>query len=1076
MTPEMQSDEGGSLTAPLHLLRPSEGHGSLLEDSSAMRFLEDLQGEVSVVSIVGQQRGGKSTLMNLLHGRRLTGFQMGHYLDPKTSGLWVWARPHPWKENVTVLLVDSEGLDSPNVPEHYNWLLSALTLLLSDVFMYQSRSSIEQSQADRLDMILRVAEQLGRENSSCDAAGSAAADAAPGKATFLWLLRDHQMRLRGSPKEELLGKLDMSAQRILRRCFRDCDCVPLPRPAKEEDALQRLDTLSYEDLSPEFREEFVVFERHLLQQLAQPRTILGSPMTGRMLVACMRQYLATVSSRVGLLAELRQMPSQRELLLQLAGDRAVKAAIAAYAASMNSAILPFDESKPPCTTSMLLAAHGKAQKDAQEAFQQEADASGLEEKDRSAFETAYKTRIARWSDEEVAPGKEEAVWRRMVEPGAVDGVAVALGDVVQQTLSAQVICRESARLHDGLLHDLWMQHSSKKAAAERQRALEMLKPLEARVAAALADADGPSGSGLAVESLKEFWTEARKIEAEMTCQPALQMFHQWATSTADRIAEALQLKRSESLAATCTKTAERVSTVEKVAATTVKDLEEEKERRLRGEAARSAEMKAFQCSLESSIAQVDAERQRQEAVVRAELEAHVTQTKAAQADLQTGIQKATGEIEATQEEMRKTAEGSRADLASLKAAVQSELKDSVTTLEASLQRLEVDVEARKHEEEKMKSTFEGQLTALEKRHEQSLERLEKEAEAQKADLQKVGGALEQQEQQLSAVESRLSGALKDAADKYESSLASLSTRTSALLDTSSSKHQEAVAELRQELQCQRVAAESLQADVQGVCGDIRTRQEQQLVCFETRLRDALRDAKATHEATLAAAAERLTERLQTSSETQKEAAAKLRQDLQSQQKTVAAATQEETARMQEEMQRVQNAMHTLHESTARGFESGAAAQAEAQASRAQVQKELEALRSAYQGDLRQLREQLQALQPHARDAEEAERERVLSGVCGAGVALLSWLLSASPLFMLAAGGAVGYCSLPQASTRVWAALPPSWQDRLRAAAEQARQACNRQKRSLEDSESESASRDSKRPRLLAQGAEPEGAP
>merc|ERR1719238_2177584 len=126
---------------------------------------------------------------------------MGHYLDPKTSGLWIWPMPHPWKENVTVLLVDSEGLDSPHVPQHYNWLLSALTLLASDVFMYQSRGSIEQSHGERLDMILRVAEQL----SSATAQGDQAEK--PGT-TFLWLLRDNQLRMRRAPREELFEKLD----------------------------------------------------------------------------------------------------------------------------------------------------------------------------------------------------------------------------------------------------------------------------------------------------------------------------------------------------------------------------------------------------------------------------------------------------------------------------------------------------------------------------------------------------------------------------------------------------------------------------------------------------------------------------------------------------------------------------------------------------------------------------------------------------------------------------------------------------------------------------------------------------
>ena len=39
------------------------------------------------------------------------------------------------------------------VPQHYNWLLSAVTLLVSDVFLYQSKGSIEQTTAERLEIV-----------------------------------------------------------------------------------------------------------------------------------------------------------------------------------------------------------------------------------------------------------------------------------------------------------------------------------------------------------------------------------------------------------------------------------------------------------------------------------------------------------------------------------------------------------------------------------------------------------------------------------------------------------------------------------------------------------------------------------------------------------------------------------------------------------------------------------------------------------------------------------------------------------------------------------------------------------
>jgi hypothetical protein len=43
---------------------------------------------------------------------------------------------------------------------NYGWLLSAITLLLSDVFIYQSKGSIDSHATERLDVILKIADQL----------------------------------------------------------------------------------------------------------------------------------------------------------------------------------------------------------------------------------------------------------------------------------------------------------------------------------------------------------------------------------------------------------------------------------------------------------------------------------------------------------------------------------------------------------------------------------------------------------------------------------------------------------------------------------------------------------------------------------------------------------------------------------------------------------------------------------------------------------------------------------------------------------------------------------------------------
>lgn len=44
-----------------------------------------------------------------------------------------------------VCFADTEGLDTPHITQSYNWMLSSLALLISNVFLYQSKNSIDSS-------------------------------------------------------------------------------------------------------------------------------------------------------------------------------------------------------------------------------------------------------------------------------------------------------------------------------------------------------------------------------------------------------------------------------------------------------------------------------------------------------------------------------------------------------------------------------------------------------------------------------------------------------------------------------------------------------------------------------------------------------------------------------------------------------------------------------------------------------------------------------------------------------------------------------------------------------------------
>jgi hypothetical protein len=65
-----------------------------------LEILRCITSPISVVSGVGPQRLGKSTILNLFHSRKTSGFGLGHTMDAQTTGIWIWLRRHPRDEDL----------------------------------------------------------------------------------------------------------------------------------------------------------------------------------------------------------------------------------------------------------------------------------------------------------------------------------------------------------------------------------------------------------------------------------------------------------------------------------------------------------------------------------------------------------------------------------------------------------------------------------------------------------------------------------------------------------------------------------------------------------------------------------------------------------------------------------------------------------------------------------------------------------------------------------------------------------------------------------------------------------------
>ena len=287
--------------------------GGYRVNPEALEVLSSIKKPLSVVSVVGKYRTGKSFLLNRILLDRRSGFGVGPTIRACTKGIWMWSDPLPVEtadgEDCALILLDTEGLGALDEDANHDTRIFLLALLLASNFIYNSVGSLDEAALSNLSLIVNLTKQL-----QVRSAGQQDADEMSQYfPSLLWVLRDFALQLIDrsgneiSPKDYLENALmpqkgvsdnveqKNRIRRYIKHFFKERDCFPLIRPSEQEEVLQTLDTTSDDVLRPDFVTQMVALRKFVMRK-AKLKLLNGKKVTGDMLGSLATAYVQAINT------------------------------------------------------------------------------------------------------------------------------------------------------------------------------------------------------------------------------------------------------------------------------------------------------------------------------------------------------------------------------------------------------------------------------------------------------------------------------------------------------------------------------------------------------------------------------------------------------------------------------------------------------------------------------------------------------------------------------------------------------------------------------------------------------------
>lgn len=264
--------------------------------------------QISLVSVVGKYRTGKSYLLNNILIKKKNAFKIGNTQKACTKGIWIYSNPielNYHNKTMHVFFIDTEGLGAYDEEINHDTKIFMVAILISSLFIYNSSGTIDENSINTLSFIINLSKFLkisNNDNSSMNNSKNLE-EYFP---KLLWILRDFSLRLVDknekpiSINDYLENALNQESnnekikvRKSIKEYFSYRECFALIRPVENEKDLQNLE--NSENLRKEFVEQ--CFElRNKVFSLLTPKSINGKILTGYNLSVFLEDIVSAINN------------------------------------------------------------------------------------------------------------------------------------------------------------------------------------------------------------------------------------------------------------------------------------------------------------------------------------------------------------------------------------------------------------------------------------------------------------------------------------------------------------------------------------------------------------------------------------------------------------------------------------------------------------------------------------------------------------------------------------------------------------------------------------------------------------